>query len=127
MKEIQKDVKEIQEDTLRTIHNSLRKNRSRIRAILEGKVKEENGSLDEFYENSQELLAQFVELHAKAFNSLNDSNKVKDAIAALKKSSAEAQEEAGKVKSLTSKIDKFLKVTNDITNIVSKLIIVSTL
>ena len=69
----------------------------------------------------QDLLLQYTNLHAQAYNDLNDSPAVQTAIDALDNQSATARTETKKIKKLTSSINKFTAVVNRITGIAAGL------
>ena len=112
---------EVQETTLTTIQMALARTRARIKAIKTGKVSEAKGTLAEFSQVRKDLLLHYTNLHAQAFNDLNESPAVQTAIDALDNQSVSARTETKKIKKLTSGINKFTAVVNRITGIVTGL------
>lgn len=108
----------VKQQTRNTISTSIVKTHNRINAIKSGTA---DGSLDAYYQVMDDLLKQLAELHAQAFNHLNDSQSTLNAIEALKPKSKKAKSKADRLKEITESINKFNSVLNKVTEIVGKL------
>ena len=108
----------VREEAVTVIQMMLARIRARKNAIKRGQLADPNNDLASLFNAEQELLLQFTNLHAHAYNQLNDSEDVKKSAVQLANAAAAAKEETKRIKKLTSKVQKFTDVVNLLTNIV---------